>query len=262
MRAIRALFLAVLAAVLASTVVYFAVVRPRLRSWGMDPEEGEMTLPGDDLISEPTASETRGLTIEAPVAAVWPWLVQMGYGRAGWYSYDVLDNKSQSAESILPEFQALAAGDIMPTHPGGGFLVKEVEPERALVLFTDTELVRQQAEQAQVEGTTQEPPAGLRATGTLATASFPEFAASWAFYLQPIDGDRTRLIERFRARTPGNGPATAVLGEIMGTGIILMTRKQMLGIKQRVEQGEPVSEPGGAEPGKFIPPEVQPEPIG
>ena len=68
-------------------------------------------------------------------------------------------------------------------------------------------------------------------------SGFPDFAASWAFYLRPTDDGKTRLIERFRARTPGQGPATAVFGEIMGTGIVLMTRKQMLSIKERVEQG-------------------------
>jgi hypothetical protein len=74
--------------------------------------------------------------------------------------------------------------------------------------------------------------AGIKMSGT----SFPEFSASWAFYLKPTDDGKTRLIERFRARTPGSGPATAVMGEVMGTGIMLLTRKQMLGIKERAER--------------------------
>ncbi len=236
MRPIRALLIFLVGAVLSLTVTYLAVVRPRLRNWGIAPQEGELPLPGDDLVAEPTASETRGIAIAAPVDKVWPWLVQMGFGRAGWYSYDMLDNRGSSATEILPEFQALKPGDIMPTHPGGGFLVKVVEPEHALVLYSDTELVRAQVEQAQAEGKTELPTAGLKATGALATASFPEFSASWGFYLQPTDLGGTRLIERFRARTPGNGPARMVLGEIMGTGIVLMTRKQMEGIKERVER--------------------------
>ena len=241
MRIFRTLLLALVSAAIASGIVYFAYVRPRVRVWGLDPHESELELPGDDLIREPSHVETRGITIAAPVAKVWLWLVQMGFGRAGWYSYDVLDNKGRSAEGILPEFQALATGDIMPTHPGGGFLVKVVEPERALVLYTDTELLRSQAEAAaerqpeEVQET-----AGLKAGGTMLAASYPEIKASWAFYLQP-DGSGTRLVERFRAKTPGSGPATAVLGEIMGTGIVLMTRKQMLGIKDRVERLEQVA---------------------
>jgi hypothetical protein len=123
----------------------------------------------------------------------------------------------------------------MPTHPGGGFLVKVVEPEKALVLYTDTAIVREQAGKAEAEGTDELPTPGLKASGAMLNASFPEFAASWAFYLRPTEDGQTRLVERFRAQTPGSGPARAVLGEIMGTGIVLMTRKQLLGIKARVE---------------------------
>src|SRR3990172_974694 len=230
MRIIRAILLTLISAVIASGIVYFAFVRPKVRGWGLDPHEAELPLPGDDLIPEPSHVETRGITINAPVAKVWPWLVQMGFGRAGWYSFEMLDNKA-SADSVLPEFQALKAGDVMPTHPGGGFLVKTVEPERALVLYTDTDLLRSQAERSENE-------------------SYPEIKASWAFYLQPEDGT-TRLIERFRAKTPGSGPATAVLGEIMGTGIVLMTRKQMMSIKERVERpqlAQTETEPATAQP--------------
>ena len=240
MRLIRALMLAILSAAIASAIVYFAVVRPRVRKWGLDPAETELPLPGDDLIAEPSHVETRGVNIDAPPAQVWPWLVQMGFGRAGWYSYDVLDNKGPSVEGILPEFQSLNVGDIVPTHPGGGLLVKTIDPERALVLYTDTALLRSQAEKAQREGRSEAaemPTLGLKATDAMLTASFPEITASWAFILQPEDG-RTRLIERLRVKTPGSGPATAVFGEIMGTGIVLMTRKQMLGIKDRVERFE------------------------
>jgi hypothetical protein len=217
MRLIRAIGLALVSALVASGVVYFAFVRPKVRGWGLDPHEAELPLPGDELIEEPTHVETRGITIHAPVSKVWPWLVQMGFGRAGWYSYDMMDGKS-GASAIMPEFQELRVGDIMPTHPGGGFLVKVVEPERALVLYTDTDQLRSQSGREENE-------------------SYPEIQASWAFYLQPEDGG-TRLIERFRAKTPGSGPATVVLGEIMGTGIVLMTRKQMLSIKERVERLE------------------------
>jgi hypothetical protein len=235
MRVIRTALFAVLSAVIAASAVYFLVVRPKVKAWGVDPAESDLSLPGDDLVPDPSAIETRGITIEAPASAVWPWLVQMGYERAGWYSYDALDNKNASADRILPEFQHLVAGEIMPTHPGGGFRIEIVEPEKALVLFFDTELVKQQLGTAEAEGKTELPTTGLKATGALGRTAFPDFAASWAFYLRPTDDGKTRLVERFRARTPGNGPATAVLGEIMGTGIVLMTRKQMLGIKERVE---------------------------
>jgi hypothetical protein len=248
MRLIRALVIALLSAVMTASAVYFLVVRPRIRSWGVDPAEAELALPGDDLITEPSHTETRGITIDAPPSQIWPWLVQMGYGRAGWYSYDALDNEGPSTDRVLPEFHSLEVGDIMPTHPGGGFKVEVVERERALVLYMDTELMRSQAAQAEVEGKTELPTPGLKATGSMLGASYPEIAASWAFYLQPAGEGRTRLIERFRARTPGGSPAHLVLGEIMGTGIVLMTRKQMLSIKERVERepSEPIEAPAEA----------------
>src|SRR3954453_10171560 len=235
MRPIRALVLAAVSAVVAFVATYIVIVRPRLRAWGVDPSEMELALPGDELVAEPNAIETRGVTIEAPVAKVWPYLVQMGFGRAGWYSYEVLDSKVKGAENVVPELQKLEEGDVMPISPGGGgFVVKTVEFERALVLYTDTATARAQAEQEVSEAAPGSPMYGMKMSG----ASFPEFSASWAFYLKPTDDGKTRLIERFRAKTPGRGPATAVLGEVMGTGIVLMTRKQMLGIKERAERGE------------------------
>ena len=84
------------------------------------------------------AGETRGITIDAPPEAIWPWLVQMGYGEAGWYSYDQLDQRGTSATGINAAWQQLAVGDIVPTHPGGGFEVARFDPGRALVLRSDT----------------------------------------------------------------------------------------------------------------------------
>jgi hypothetical protein len=235
MRALRVFLLALVSAIVAAGAAYFLVLRPRVRGWGLDPGEAELEIPGDELVVNASAVETRGVTIDAEPHDIWPWLVQMGFGRAGWYSYDALDMKGASAHEVLPAFQHIAPGEVMPTHPGGGFLVKVVEPSRALVLYSDTELVRSQQAAAQAAGKAELPTVGLQASDALLSASYPEFAASWAFFLQPLEAGRTRLIERFRIRTPGSGPALAVLGEIMGTGIVLMTRKQLLGIKARVE---------------------------
>jgi len=88
----RALLLTLLSLLLSAvatlTTVYLAAIRPRQRSWGIDPAESAKALPGDEVIADATVVDTRGITIAAPVARIWPWLVQMGYGRAGWYSYD------------------------------------------------------------------------------------------------------------------------------------------------------------------------------
>ena len=159
-------------------------------SWGVDPADEDRILPGDDLVPAPSQTETRGIEINAPTAAVWPWLVQMGYGRAGWYSYDQLDMKGRSADAVIPALQSLKVGDIMPTFPGGGFEVRVVEPGHALAVYTDTAITA-----AQAAAFAEHPvavPVGLQASGSFMRTTPPDFAASWAFFLEPLPGDRTR----------------------------------------------------------------------
>src|SRR3954468_19700106 len=73
-------------------VAYRVALRPRLASWGATDEEARSSLPGDDVLPVGAPTSTMGITIDAPAADVWPWLVQMGCDRAGWYSHDRLDN--------------------------------------------------------------------------------------------------------------------------------------------------------------------------
>src|SRR4029077_4565974 len=93
-------------------------------------------LPGDDLIPEPIGSQTHAITIHGARHDVWPWLAQMGAGsRAGWYSYDSLDNgRRKSAEQIVPEWQRISIGTLFPALPGvsDGFVLMQFEPERFL----------------------------------------------------------------------------------------------------------------------------------
>lgn len=226
----------VIAGAALSSIALVALVAGRrwFSSWGIAPIEGELTLPGDDLVPEPTMSDTRGLTIDAPPSAVWPWLAQLGFGRGGWYSYDAMDMKGRSAEMILPEHQALAVGDIVPTDPDGGFEVKVLEPERALVLLVDNAIVARRPEQARI-GAVSSP--GLAASGRFMQVSMPpEFAVSWAIVLQPLDGGRTRLIERVRAAYGATSRGTRAFGPMLGFGVFLMTRRQMLGIAERAQR--------------------------
>ncbi len=126
-------------------------------------------MPGDDLVPEPILSLTHAIDIGAPPERVWPWLVQMGAGRAGWYSYDRVDNGGRpSAGQILLQFQRLAAGDLMPAVPGAAdaFMVASVEPPRSLVLDVP----------AQGGGS----------------------QASWSFKLVPAAGSGSRLATRGR----------------------------------------------------------------
>ncbi len=131
-------------------------------------EEQLRAMPADALVPNPILVETTAITIHAPVESVWPWLAQMGSGRAGWYAYDWVDNGSHpSSKSILPEYQQLAAGDIMPALPGMNevFLVTAVDPPCSLIL------------------TVPDATSGTR--------------VSWEFYLKAI-GRNTRLIVRGR----------------------------------------------------------------
>ena len=206
------------------------------RTWGIRPADSALPLPGDELIETAAASDTRGITIAAPPEAVWPWLVQMGYGRAGWYSYDQLDMKGSSAGSILPEHQALAVGDIVPTDPSGGFEVKVLEPGRALVLYVDAALVAARKEAGAGEGA-EATPAGLAASGRfLESATPPDFAVSWAFNLRPESDGSTRLIERVRLRVGESRGMPKALTPVLGFGVFVMMQRQMAGIRQRAER--------------------------
>lgn len=187
---------------------YVFLIRPWQLRWGATDAEVARTFPGDDLVTAPWVNATRAIDIDAPPAAVWPWLVQMGYRRAGWYSYDRLDNDGIHVNRIIPELQHIAVGDKLLTDANAGFTVMAVEPNRALVLRIDDEL-------GQISGT---------------------------LVLDPLPGGRTRLILRLRARFAGD--LRALLFFLMfDFGDFVMMRKMLLGIKQRAEASQSPAEP-------------------
>ncbi len=217
-------------------VAYGLQAREQSRSWGLLPGDADRALPGDDLVAQPHVVETRGLIIEAPPAEVWPWLVQMGYGRGGWYSYAQLDRPwsppgrsvAPSADTILPEFQGLAVGDTVPTHPGGGFAARVVEADRALVLYLDDSMVREQAQALVAEGT-------VKAAESVVDRDMPAFRLSWAFVLDAESGGRSRLVERFRLQVDLSAGQRRGL-RVLALGVFALMRSQMLGIKRRAER--------------------------
>ena len=160
---LKRLFILGAAVASAGAAIGFSRARAEFRSWGVDPAADHRDLPGDDLVPDAEAVDTRCMDIAAAPKDVWPWLVQMGYGRGGWYSWDQLDMNMPSADRIVPELQELAVGDFVPTHPGGGFEVRQLEPEHALVLYADRALVDAQARSARdgISAAT----ANVRATG-------------------------------------------------------------------------------------------------
>ena len=226
-----------------ATSIYVFFLRPWERSWLATPEESARPLPGDDLVPDPGIVETRAITIDAPPSAIWPWLLQMGYGRAGWYSYDRIDLRGARADAINPEWQHLQVGQVMPTHPEGGFRVAVLEPETSLVLYMDTGTIG--APKAAGEGAVEATPAGLKAAGAFGSMAMAEFRGTWTIHLEPLDERRTRLLERFRFATPDQ-PGSRVTRPAMGFGVFVMSRKQMLGLKARAERG--ASGPGPAMP--------------
>lgn len=199
---------------------YILLVRPWQRRWGAADEEVKRTLPGDELVSNPDVILTRAITIRARPAEVWPWLVQIGQGRGGYYSYDWLESmiglKIENTRSINPEWQHLSVGDIIPAEPGGkGFKVLAIEPEKALVIGSI---------EANDEGVFE----GFK-------QMFPAF--TWAFVLEKVDDEQTRLISRLRGRAQPDQPASArIAGSCFEPVEFLMTRKMLLGIKRRAEQ--------------------------
>lgn len=247
---LRKLFVIGAALASAGAAVGFVRGRTEFKRWGIDPAEQEKPLPGDELVADAQAIDTRGIDIGAAPERVWPWLVQMGYGRAGWYSYDELDMNRPSSDRIVPELQRLAVGDVVPTHPGGGFEVRVLEPGEALVLYADRALI--EAQKASASGSIKEASVNVQATGmALEKTMQGDFTASWAFVLEPRADGGTRLIERFRGRmempaTPAGAPTPPRVPEFAGKalvfGLFVMVRRQLLGIRDRAE-GRPILPP-------------------
>jgi hypothetical protein len=194
------------AAILLSGVAlaYRKFVRPGVINWGATEAEAQSTLPGDDILSDVNLQTTRAVTIDASPERVWPWLVQMGpRPRAGVYTYDWLERllgiDIENANRILPEFQHLEPDQFFVLGDGGnGLHVREVLPERALVLQWHNE------------------------------------QSTWAFVLNRTGENRTRLISR--NRIIGAGPGFAVGMAFMEPASLIMERKMLLGIKQRAER--------------------------
>ncbi|MCG6494335.1 hypothetical protein [Kitasatospora sp. A2-31] len=160
------------------------ILRPRMLTWGATPDEVARGYPGDDLVPDAESSSTMATTLPAPPEQVWPWLVQMGGDRAGWYSWDRLDRMGEpSATAIVPEWQSLEEGQRLIASPDGRswFTVALVEPERTLVLRSSLELPSGHSFDV---GSAQPPRAYLDGV--------------WGFHLRPAPGDRTRLVVRTR----------------------------------------------------------------
>lgn len=181
--------------------VYILFIRPWHLRWGATDEEVDRPMPGDDQVPHPMLQATRAITIRASAAEIWPWLIQMGYRRAGWYSYDILDNEGKHVDRIIPELKHLEVGDVMKTDAEGGFTVAAIDPNRSLVL-----VIRNLYSQI-----------------------------SSTIFLDEIDKQQTRLVMRLRANFKRD-LRIFLFYVIFEPGDFVMMRKELLGIKQRVER--------------------------
>ena len=185
----------------AAAVVYRVLLRGPILNWGATDSETHARLPGDELLEEADGVATRAITIDAPAAAVWPWLAQMGPApRGGAYTYDWIENllglDMHSVDRVLPDYQQPRLGETL-VYGSNRMRVERVEPGRVLAIRSE------------------------------------DGNWVWSFVLDERDG-RTRLISRNRFRLPS---LTARIGMLpMEPASLVMERKMLHGIRWRAER--------------------------
>jgi hypothetical protein len=183
--------------------LYLKFIRPWQLTWGATDEEIKRTMPGDDIVSQPSFNATRAVTIQAEPGQIYPWIVQIGMNRAGWYSYDILDNLGRkSAQTLLPQHQHIQPGDLIPMSPDGkqGIYVKDFKQDR-WILWWDQK----------------------------------NADTSWVWEIYPQGETDTRLVTRVRTKYHWLS-AGLIFNLLIEFCDIIMMRKCMLGIKQRAEK--------------------------
>lgn len=195
-----------LIAVPLAALSYLRVLRPWQLTWGATPEEVARALPGDDLVERPTLCATRAVTIAAPAERIFPWLVQVGVKRAGWYSYDWLDNLGRpSARQIHPELQQVEPGQLLPMSPDGkqGIRIYSLDPPTSMVWGTPGD-------------------------------------TTWVWQLESGADGATRVITRVRSRYRWMSP-TILFSALLELADIWMMRKMLLNLRERIQAIEPAT---------------------
>lgn len=189
--------------------------------WGLDEATAARYYPGDGLVAEPSWSWTHGVEINAPPEEVWPWVVQIGQDKAGFYSYEWLENlvgcDVRNAERVHPEWQELRPGDTLRLHKdSAALIITAVEPGRYFIAHGETD----------------------PHTGGPIDPATPERSVrvSWLFFVEAIDGKRSRFISRYRAACGADWRARIMFGPLLMEPIgFVMDRRMLLGVKERAE---------------------------
>ena len=208
------------AAGLAGTITAYAELQWLGRTYGATREERHRRLPGDDVCADPQAVTTHAITIDASPERVWPWLVQMGWGRGQWYTARWVDrllfpDNGPSAERLVPEWQHLKVGDRVldgPPDKNCAFVVAELEPNRHLVLHSREHL----------------PPQWQKRYGAA-------IDWSWQFVLDELPAHRTRFLFRSRLRLQPRWVEAFYLAVIVPADFV-MSRQMLHGVKHRAER--------------------------
>jgi hypothetical protein len=187
-----------------------ALLRRRQLRWGATDTETTTPLTGDELVAVPDLTATRAITIHAGIDDVWPWIVQLGQGRGGFYSYDSLENligcDIHSALQINPDWQHLDVGDAVRLAPELALKVAVAKPPRTLVL----------------QG------------GVLPGTTMAPYEFTWTFDLSPVSAAATRLV--VRERYAYTRWWARLMVEPLTVVSFLMSRRMLHGIRDRAEQ--------------------------
>jgi hypothetical protein len=214
------------AAFIVLVLLFSPLLKGWYRGWGATPAEVKKKLPGDELVPHPRMQSTRAITIQAPPAAVWPWLLQFGLKRGGWYSYDFLEAMAGAAGfvdghstwRIIPELQDLKVGDKVWMHPRIlPLTVAAMEPERTLVFHTRLDLETK----------------AFFELGEKMPAQYVN--SNWVFFLEK-SAKTTRLLVRSRLDYGPSNLINTIAWRVFTDPIsFVMERRMLLGIKQRAE---------------------------
>lgn len=202
-------------AVVSASIGFALLVRPIMLSFGTEPELRAAVMAGDELIREPRSRYTQSIVIDAAPSEIWPWLIQVGAGRAGWYNVDAINRLAspdyfyeggRSARRVIAELQDVARGDAIALAPGVEMIVVEIVPERRLLLA----------------GVPDDPAA--------------ESNAVWLYELTPIDAGSTRVTVRFSSTFPGGVGARLLNGFVNEIGGAIIQQPAMMhGLRVRAE---------------------------